>query len=143
MGTNGANFGSFFGALLDAVLALDAANAGVLTAMIAAPRTARYLAGMADATGQPMRMPARIADVPLLVTTSIPITETQGTSSAASSLLIGDFSEVFVGLRTALQINILNERFADSGQVAFVLWMRADVAIAHPAAIARVVGITT
>ena len=32
-------------------------------------------------------------------------------------------------------------RYADSGQVGFCLWMRADVAVARPAALARIQGI--
>jgi HK97 family phage major capsid protein len=147
MGTNGANFGTYGGsggiysAILDATLALDAANAGVLSAMILAPRTARSINGFIDGMGQPMQMPARIANVPKLVTTSMGVTETQGTSSIASSILLGDFSEVFVGMRTQLQVSVLNERFADTGQVGFVLWMRADVQVARPAALARIQGI--
>jgi HK97 family phage major capsid protein len=145
MGVNGNPLGTpllGYGVLLDTVMALDTANAGTLSAMILPPRTARYINGLQDGMGQPMQMPARLAAVPQLVTTSMPITETQGTSSAASSLLIGDFSEVFVGMRTALQVSVLHERYADSGQVGFCLWMRADVAVSRPAAIARISGIT-
>jgi HK97 family phage major capsid protein len=147
MGTNGANFSTYGGAggiysgILDATLALDNADAGTLSAMIMAPRTSRYLNGIVDATGQPMVMPARIANVPKLVTTSMPINETQGTSSLGSSVLLGDFSEAYVGMRTALQVSVLSERYADVGQVGFVLWLRADVAVARPAALARIVGI--
>jgi HK97 family phage major capsid protein len=147
MGTNGANFGSYGGsngiysAILDSVLALDNANAGTLSAMIMAPRTSRTISGFVDGMGQPLQMPPRLANVPKLVTTSVPINETQGTSSLGSSLLIGDFSEVFVGLRTALQISVLHERYADSGQVAYLCWLRADVAVSRPATIARLQGI--
>jgi HK97 family phage major capsid protein len=147
MGTNGASFTSYAGAqspyavLLDALLGLDSANAGTVSAMVMSPRTSRALAGLADATGQPMRPPARIASIPQLTTTSMPVNETQGTSSIASSLLIGDFSEVFCGMRTALQVSVLNERYADSGQVGFVLWLRADVLVSRPAALLRIYGI--
>jgi HK97 family phage major capsid protein len=148
MGPNGANFVSYGGStegqyasLLDAVLALDNANAGEISAMIMPPRTSRAISGFVDGLGQPLRAPARLVNVPQLVTTSMSIAETQGTSSAASSLLIGSFSEVFVGMRTALQVNVLSERYADTGQVGFCLWMRGDVQIARPAALARIEGI--
>ena len=147
MGPNGANFGTYSGtggsyvALLDATLALDNNNAGTITGMILAPRTARYMAGLVDGMGQPMRMPDRLAAIPQLVSTSMSVAEVQGTSSNASSILLGDFSQVFVGMRTALQVSVLSERYADKGQVGFVIWMRADVVCARPAAICRIQGI--
>jgi len=36
---------------------------------------------------------------------------------------------------------VLNERFAEFGQVGFVGWLRADVQVARPAALAKIVGI--
>ncbi|MFT8247289.1 phage major capsid protein [Roseomonas sp. BN140053] len=140
MGTNGsALFG--YGPVLDAVLALETANSGTVTAVVAHPRTARAIYGLVDTAGQPLQLPPRLASVPLLTTTSLSVTETQGTSNAASSMVLGDWSTVFVGMRTALTISVLNERFADTGQVGFVLWMRADVALARPAAMARITGV--
>lgn len=78
----------------------------------------------------------------MLATTSASVAETQGTSNAGSSILLGDFSQVYVGMRTSLQISILNERYADAGQIGFVSWLRADVLVVHPAALARISGIT-
>jgi HK97 family phage major capsid protein len=46
-----------------------------------------------------------------------------------------------IGLRTDLQIQVLQERFAEIGQIGFIAWMRADVALARPGAIARIAGI--
>jgi HK97 family phage major capsid protein len=140
MGTNGAAFTGWT-PVLDAVAALETANVTDITAMVFAPRTSRVIYGLTDAMGQPLQLPPRIAAIPRLVTSAASIAETQGTASTASSILLGDFSQVYVGMRTALQINVLNERYADTGQVAFVLWMRADVAVAHPAALARIEGI--
>lgn len=140
MGANGAILPNWV-KVLDAVAALEAANAGSITAMVAAPRTARTAYGFVDTTGQPLTMPPRLLGIPLLTTTSASITETQGTSNAASSILLGDFGQVYVGLRTSLQISVLNERYADTGQVGFVSWLRADVLVVHPAALARIQGI--
>ena len=95
-----------------------------------------------DTTGQPLQPPPRLAGVPLLATTSVPTTETQGTAANSSSILLGDFSQVLVGMRTQLQVAVLQERYADNGQVGFVLWMRGDTMLAHPAAMARITGIT-
>lgn len=140
MGTNGAAF-SGWAKVLDAVQALETANAGDIRAMLMHPRTSRAIYGLLDNTGQPLQQPPRIAGIPIISTTSLPINETQGTSTAASSILMGAFSEVYVGMRTQLQISVLSEKYADNGQVGFVCWLRADVAVARPAALARISGI--
>lgn len=139
-GANGAVV-TGYGAFLDAILALETANEGKITAAVLAPRTSRTLAGLVDTTGQPIVAPKLVSDIPILSTTGIPINETQGTSTNASSSFIGDFNQVLVGIRTQLQITVLQERFAEVGQVGFVGWLRADVAIARPAAIARITGL--
>jgi HK97 family phage major capsid protein len=141
MGVNGAELVGW-APVLDAALALDTANAGTISALVMAPRTARVLQGLVDSLGQPLRPPPRLADVPQLVTTSMATDETQGTATTASSMLLGDFSEIFVGLRTELMISILHELFADTGEIGFVLWLRGDVGIARPAALCRIEGIT-
>ena len=140
MGANGAKL-TGYAPILDAVASLESLNAGTVSAMIANPRTARAVNGFTDTTGQPLMLPPRLASVPLLTTTSASVTETQGTATNASSIILGDFGSVFVGLRTSLQVSVLNERFADTGQVGFVSWLRADVLLSHPAAMARVAGI--
>lgn len=141
MGPNGGKFVGW-APVLDAVLALESANAGTVSAMVAAPRTARALYGLTDIQQQPLHPPPRVANIPILVTTSVGTAETQGTASNASSIILGDFSEVLVGLRTSLQISVLNERYADTGTIAFLSWLRADVLLARPAAMARITGIT-
>ncbi|MFB9048022.1 phage major capsid protein [Sphingobium indicum] len=140
MGTNGAAL-TGWAPFLDAALALETVNEGKIDAIVLAPRTNRVIAGLTDTTGQPLQRPPLLANVPILSTTGIPVNETQGTATNASSAFMGDFSQVLVGIRTALQITVLHERFADTGQVGFVGWLRADVAVARPAALAKIVGI--
>ena len=141
MGTNGSAI-TGYAKILDAVAALELANAGNITAMVHSPRTARAINGLVNTLGDPMEPPVRLAGVPMLATTSCSVTETQGTSTNASSIILGDFSEVFVGLRTSLQISVLQEKFADTGEVGFVSWLRADVLLSRPAAMARITGVT-
>jgi HK97 family phage major capsid protein len=140
MGTNGAAIAGW-PKVLDAVAALEAANAGDVTGVVYNPRTARVVYGLSDSSGQPLEVPPRLRNIPLVATTSVPINQTQGTAVNASSILLGDFGEVFCGIRTGLTISVLNERFADNGQVGFVTWLRADVGVARPAAMAKIVGI--
>lgn len=141
MGTNGAVFAGW-APVLNAVQSLETANSSVVSGMVMHPRTARAINGLVDSTGQPLNAPPRIAGVPQFSTVSMPINETQGTSNNASSIILGDFSQVMIGLRTDLQIQVLQERFAEVGQIGFIAWMRADVALARPAALARIAGIT-
>lgn len=141
MGTNGAQPLSY-APFLDAIQALESANAGDVSAAIMPPRTSRNFNGLTDSLAQPLRRPDRIVGMPFLITTSMPINETQGTATNASSIILGAFSEVFVGMRTELVITVLQELYAGSGQIGFVLWLRADVAISRPAAMARIEGIT-
>lgn len=140
MGTNGGQFTSW-AKVLDAVQSLEDANAGTVSAMILAPRTARTINGLADTTNQPLMPPPRLANVPILATTAVPVTQTQGTANNASPIFLGDFAEVLVGMRSEFQIQVLSEAFATNGQIGFVGHLRADVAAARPAALAKVIGI--
>ena len=140
LGTNGAALAGY-APFLDAQLALETANEGAVTAIVLAPRTNRTLNGLTDSTGQPLNKPPVLANVPILATAGVPTDQTQGTANNATSAFIGDFSQAMVGIRTQLQITVLNERFAEFGQVGFVGWLRADVQLARPAALAKIVGI--
>ena len=140
MGANGATLGGY-APFLDAMFALQAANEGKVGAIVLAPRSNRTIAGFVDAQGQPLQPPPLLANVPILSTNGIPVNQTQGTANNATSAFLGDFSQVLVGIRTELQITVLNERFAEYGQVGFIGWMRADVQVARPAALAKIVGI--
>jgi HK97 family phage major capsid protein len=139
MGTNGAEMESW-DPILDGIAALETANAGTVTGIVYAPRTARIINGLPSGT-VPLMPPPRIAGVAQFATTAVPINQTQGSASNASTVLLGDWSEVYVGVRTQLQISTLTERYADNGQVGFVSWLRADVTIARPAAMAKIIGI--
>lgn len=140
LGANGATLPGW-ASFLDAKLALESANEGKVTAIVLAPRTGRTLDGLVDTTGQPLVRPASIGTVPVLSTTGILTNETKGTATNTSTSFIGDFNQVLIGIRTSLQVTVLNERFAEFGQVGFVGWMRADVQLAKPAAIAKITGI--
>lgn len=44
-------------------------------------------------------------------------------------MLLDDFREVFVGLRTALIVFVLPERYDINRWVGFLAWLRAGVAV--------------
>ncbi len=55
-------------------------------------------------------------------------------SNAASSIYVTNFAELWIGMRLRLTIRVLQERYADYGQISFIAVMRADIQIAHPVA---------
>lgn len=140
MGTNGAAL-TDYGPILDTMLALKNANAADPTAMICAPRTEIALAKLVASDGNPLRAPDMVARVPLLSTTSAPVNETQGTSTNASSIVIGDFRDLLIGMRTQLDIRIFDQPLAGTGQLLAVAWLRADVQLARPASFVKLTGI--
>ena len=140
LGTNGAaltNFDSF----IDAWQALADANSPEPTAAIMAPRTSAKIAKLKDTQNQPMRKPPLIEALPMYSTTSTPITQTQGTSNIASSIIVGDYSQLLFGIRTDLRIQLLRELYAATGQYAFLCHLRADVAVEHPQAFCKIIGV--
>ena len=140
MGTNGAaltNFDPF----IDAWQALADANSPEPTAAIMAPRTSAKIAKLKDTQNQPMRKPPLIEALPMYSTTSTPITQTQGSSSVASSIIVGDYTQLLFGIRTDLRIQLLRELYAATGQYAFLCHLRADVAVEHPAAFCKIIGV--
>lgn len=143
MATNGATLSSSGGydKLIDAVYEMQVDNAADPTAMIMHPRTGAQLAKLKDGNSLPLPAPEMIARIPRLTTTAASIAETQGTATTASSIVFGNFRELFIGMRDEMQITVLKERYADYGQVGFLCWMRADVQLAHKASFSRLKGV--
>jgi HK97 family phage major capsid protein len=139
MGTNGAVF--TWDKAIDAVYEMQLDNAADPTAMVMHPRTGAYIGKMKDGNGQWIAPPPMLANIPRLSTTAAPIDEEQGSATNASSIVFGDFKHLFIGMRDQMNLTILKERFADYGQVGFLVWMRADVQLAHKASFCRLKGI--
>jgi HK97 family phage major capsid protein len=140
MGDNGAALSSY-NPLIDAWYELAVDNANGPTAAVMAPRTLAALSKLSDGQGQPLMRPSLVANLPLLSTTNMPIDETQGTSDNASSIILGDFSQLWVGIRQQLRIEVLNQLYAENLQVGFIAHLRADVALAHPQSFCRISGV--
>lgn len=140
MGANGAQLTNWT-KVLDTILELRNYNANQPTALVMAPRTWRTVAGFVDTTGQPLRAPADIETVPRLVSTNVPITQTQGSANNASCIVAGDFSQLMIGVRSELRIEVLRELYAANHQYAFVAHLRMDVQVARPRAFSVLKGI--
>lgn len=140
MGANGAAITSY-DSLIDALYELQADNVPKVSAGIMNPRTGVALAKLKDTTGNPLVAPKMVADVPLMSTTAAPINETQGTATNCSSIVFGDFSQLMIGMREQINIRILDQVFANKGQVGILVHTRADVQLAHKASFSRLKGI--
>jgi HK97 family phage major capsid protein len=140
MGTNGAALTNY-DKLIDTIYEMHLDNAGDPTAQIMHPRTQAALAKLKDSQNNPLTVPDMVAKIPRMATTSASIAETQGSAVNASSILYGNFRNMFIGIRDEVSITILRERYADYGQVGFLVWMRADVQLAHKASFSRLKGI--
>ena len=104
-------------------------NAGPVNAIIMHPRDAGDLAALSDTTNQPLNMPPALSGVPMLTTTSI--ASNGGSGSNESTIYVGNFSNLMIGMRNDIRIEIARERFADNHQYGFYAHMRFDVAVAH------------
>jgi len=103
----------------------------------------REFNGLVDTLGQPLNRPPSIEGLSFLTTNTVPTTEVVTTppSTRASSIFVGDFSSMLIGIRSQLRITTLVERFADYGQVAFCCFLKTDVGLTHAAAFCRITGV--
>jgi HK97 family phage major capsid protein len=103
-------------------------------AQIMAPRTDQSLSLVRDTTNQFLTPPRILDDIPRLVTKQVPTNLTVGTSTDCSEVYTGQWDAAGLGIRTELVIRFLTERFADTGEYAFLCYTRADVQLFQPAA---------
>ena len=125
--------------LISARTLVKSANFDGVSAYVLNPRDEGTLAGLTATDGQPLNIPPAIAEVPMLTSTSVPTDEGAGTES---SIITGKFDNLMIGLRHGVTIQILKERFQDTGQYGFIAFMRADIAATHENAFCKITGIT-
>lgn len=151
LNTNGVqvvNFGGANGAalagyapVLQGIGAVMNADGPMPNAVIGAPRSVITLAGLVDTTGQPIRKPELLQNLPMLHTSQIPTELDVGTSADGSELYVGDFRGMYFLLRENVSIQLLREAFASTGEIGFACHVRADVVIPYPQTFAVVKGV--
>ncbi len=130
--------------ILSLVYELQANNTNVdgNSAAIMHPRTLQAMNALKSGIDyQPLRRPDYIKDQPWYQTTSIGITDSYGSSNAASKLFIGDWSQLVFGIRNQVQIIPLPTLYAENNQIGFLIAMRADVKPLHEQSLGFVKGI--
>lgn len=141
MGTNGAAPTNWT-PLVNAVSTVQQNNIEPNAAIWSA-RTAKEFSLLADTTGQPLEPPNLLDGITNYVTNQIPNNLTQGSASTASEIYVGNFADLLIGVRPSISVQIqrLNERYADNMQVGILAYLRADVQVRHPESFAVVSGV--
>jgi hypothetical protein len=89
-----------------------------------------------------IRRPDVVNNLSLLTDVNAPVTQTRGTSTNASSMIVGDFSKLIVAIRSPMRIEVLREpTTAVNLEYGFLAWLRIDVAATNSKAFAKVTGI--
>lgn len=128
-----------FGNLSRARTAILTANQNP-TAYIMHPRDEGLFVDLVDADGNPLVMPARVSEIPMYTTTSIPVDG--GTGTDESTIIAGDFRRLMVGIRSDIRVEILKtSTYASNLQYTLLAHMRADVAVTHPGAFYTLTGV--
>lgn len=128
MGTNGGaiqNYSKFS----EAVEMVQNVN-GEATGVMWSPRTAGAIDRLADTTGQPLRPPASYENLSKYTTNQVPNNLEKGTSENASAAIVGDWSQLMIGVRTNLILEASREAAGafEKMQVVVRAYLRADVA---------------
>jgi len=133
-----------YGKFIDGLYELWIDNEVAPTAAILHPRTATTLAKLPTGIASdktPLVKPAVLADIPFRTTTSLPINLGGGTNESIA--ILGNFSRLMFGVRSALRVEILRELYAANYQYAFIAHLRADVAVEHAESFCILSGITS
>lgn len=131
-----------YSGLITAIRSLYEANAGEPTAAIMSPRTWAAFEGLTDSTGQPLNRPPSLQRLPFLETTSVVNTDDEGTSPQnLTRIYLGDYREMAFAMRAQLVIEILRERYAETFELGFLAYLRADVVLFQPSAFMVIRGV--
>ena len=142
MGTNGAaltGYDEFSNAVEDI-----ADNNGAAGAAIMSPRTAGALDRLKDTTNQPLVAPASYSALSKHTTNQVPNNQEHGSATNASTIFVGDFSNMVIAILENMVIDISK----DSGdsfekmQVSIRGYSRVDVAVLRPTHFTLIKGVT-
>jgi len=73
-----------------------------------------------------------MVDMPALATTGLPANLTKGTGTALSSLILGNWDDLVIGVWGAIDILVDPYRFVIDGGVRIHAFLSCDVAVRHP-----------
>jgi len=139
LGTNGATLTSttFYPQWSNAVKLIKQKNL-VARSTIMAPRTASEQDLLVNTLNDALEAPDSWKNLEKFVTNQIPVNNTKGSSNASSEAYVGDWTEMLIGSRTDLTLEISRAAGDSSGsafrnlQVWIRIYWRGDVQLARP-----------
>jgi HK97 family phage major capsid protein len=144
MGTNGndlADFNPLVGAcklLMDDNVPLNRINGFIM-----APRTWQELATLKSATElQQLMIPEQIASIPWYVSSKIPVNTTVGSSADTSTIYVGDWTQLVIGVRLNIRIKFHDQPLAQNFATLVTCATRVDVEAMNLGAFCKITGIT-
>lgn len=140
MGANGAELKNW-ARFINATRLIKEANAPAPTAAIMSPREEETIALFADTTGQPLRRPTALEGWRLANTSQLPTNIELGTADDTAEIFIGDYSLFTLFMRERISVQLLNELYAETGEVGFICHTRLDVAAMYAKAFAVLQGV--
>jgi HK97 family phage major capsid protein len=105
------------------------------------PREEETIALFADTTGQPLRRPTALEGWRLATTSQLPTNIELSTADDTAEIFIGDFSLFTLFMREGISVQLLNELYAETGEVGFICHTRLDVAAMYANAFAVLQGV--
>ncbi len=142
-GTNGAALASY-DPILDLLALLWSDNVTAVNTAVMAPRTLATLSKLKTGITNdktPLARPAVLADWRFLQSANVSIAETQGTETNASTLYLGEWSQMMLGFRTQMQVEVARELFRGNYQYGYFGHLRMDMQTTHPESFGRLIGI--
>lgn len=138
-----------FGLLADTLAAYDAANADPdRAAWIMHSRTWASVRKLVDSQNRPLvsvdpteAVTPTLWGKPVYISNSLSITETVGTSTDCSTMILADMSQIVVGVARAVEL-MISEHFAfNSDQVAVRATCRYDIGVPQPTGVVLTTGV--
>lgn len=150
--TNGQSLsaaGAGFGLLADTLAAYDAANCDPdRGAWIMHSRTWSSVRKMVDSQQRPIvsvdpteYVQPTLWGKPVFISNSLSITETSGTSTDCSTLILADMSQIVVGVARAVELMISEHYAFNADQVAVRATCRYDIGVPQPTAVVLTSGV--
>lgn len=108
---------------------------------IMSPRTWATMENLVDVNNQPRMRPSALDRMVYRPTTSIP--NNLGEEEDESLMILGDFSDLVLGVRMEAQVEALRlQSYADSLRLEFIGWTRVDFMVRRPASFVVLQGVT-
>lgn len=131
MGANGTVLASYDPFSYAAQAVFDAN--GVPSAVVMSPRTAGSLDRLKNLDLEPLAPPASFVALQKFQTNNINNAMTQGTSHVASCAIVGDYSQLVLGiLGGSVRIEVSRERAFENLSLMIRAYIRADIAVLRP-----------